>query len=154
MAYYITQADIEARVSARVLRQVFDDDRSGTADAANITQLITDAESYVEEIVGCTYVIADVRTSAPNAMKRLCLDAAVAYMRERWPSLTKTLTAKAWERLAKECSEVRLATRRVLPAGTQGVPANTGGTVDPGTPDELADEGIYQMWGFGNTGVY
>jgi len=153
MAYYITQADIEARMSARVLRQVYDDDRAGTANAAAIAQLIQDAESYVEEFVAPVYVIEDVRADAPDAVKRLCLDAAVAYLRERWPSFTKQVTAKTWERLAKECMEVRLATRRADAGGTN-VPANVGGTIDPGVPDALVDQGIYQMWGFGNTGVY
>jgi phage gp36-like protein len=154
MANYIAQADIEARVSARVLRQIYDDDRAGTAQAAAVAQLITDAESYVEEIVCGIYDIEEVRAAAPAAMKRLCLDAAVAYMRERWPSFTKTVTAKTWERLHTECEQVRLAQRRIDVAGVTEAPANVGGTVDPGVPDALANEGIYQMWGFGNTGLY
>jgi phage gp36-like protein len=153
MASYIAEADIAARVSARVLRQVYDDDRTGTANAAAIAQLIQDAESYVEELVASVYVIEDVRTAAPDPMKRLCLDAAVAYLRERWPAFTKQVTVKTWERLAKECLEVRLATRRVDPGGPN-IPANVGGTIDPGVPDALADQGIYQMWGYGNTGVF
>lgn len=152
--YYIAKADIEARVSARVVRQVYDDDRTGTANAAAIAQLIEDAESFVEEIVAGIYDIAEVRTEAPTAMKRLCLDAAVAYLRERWPALTKHLTTKTWERLGDECKAVSLACRRIDVGGVTAAPANVGGVVDPGVPDELADEGKYQMWGFGNTGWF
>jgi phage gp36-like protein len=153
---YIVQADIEARVSARVLRQVYDDDRAGVAQAAAIAQLIEDAESFVEEIVSGTYDIVEVRAASPvlSAMKRLCLDAAVAYLRERWPSHMKTLTAKSWERLKSECKEVELACRRINPAGETSGPANVGGTIDPGVPAALADQGIYQQWGFGNTGSF
>lgn len=152
--YYIAKADIEARVSARVVRQVYDDDRTGTANAAAIAQLIEDAESYVEEIVAGIYDIDEVRDAAPTAMKRLCLDAAVAYLRERWPALTKQITTKTWERLAEECKAVQLACRRIDVGGVTAAPANVGGVVDPGVPDALTDKGVYQMWGFGNTGSF
>lgn len=151
--YYIAQADIEARVSARVVRQNLDDDRSGLPNAAALNLLIEESESFVEEIVAGIYDIAEVRVAAPPAMKRLCLDAAVAYLRERWPAFSRR-SAKAWDRLAEECKAVQLACRRIDVGGVTAAPGNVGGTVDPGVPDALADQGIYQMWGFGNTGAF
>ena len=153
MSYYIVQADIEARVSARVLRQVYDDDRAGVAQAAAIAQLIEDAESFVEEIVSGTYDIVEVRAASPvlSAMKRLCLDVAVSYLRERWPSHTKALAAKSWERLKSECKEVELSCRRINPAGETSGPANVGGTVDPGVPDGYP---YPRIWDFSGTGWF
>ena len=154
MGYYITQAHIEARASTRVVRQVMDDNRDGAADAGPIAQLIMDSESYAEEIVGGIYDLAEVRAAAPNAMQRLCLDVAVAYLRERWPSYTRQVAAKSWERLRAECEQVSLSVRRVDAGGVTSPPANVGGLVEQGVAVDPNAGDAPRLWDFGTTGFF
>ncbi|MBU1028535.1 MAG: DUF1320 domain-containing protein, partial [Nanoarchaeota archaeon] len=78
---YIVQADIENRISAEVARQILDDNLDGTVDANPLARVIADAESYVEGFLRTVYDLTVIRalgTGAPNEIKRLCLDVAVA----------------------------------------------------------------------------
>lgn len=124
----ITQAEIEARLSARVLRQVYDDDDNGTADAANVARLIEDASSYVLEFYYGNYTAVPESGNIPPALRRLALDAAHAYLAMRHPEYVRADGGKMLERVDKELKRLREA---VVVTGTSppDPPANVGGAV-------------------------
>ena len=135
---YVVQADIEARVSAAVVRQILDDDASGAADAANVNRVIADAESYVEGFLRGIYDIAALRvqgTGAPNEVKRLCLDVAVSYLYERWPEYIRGNWQELRERARMELKDLRNGVTRLDVVGAPEPARNQGGVVRSGDPD-------------------
>lgn len=139
---YIVQADLEARLSARVIREILDDDASGAADAANITRVIADAESYCEGFIRGNYDLTTIRalgTAAPNELKRLCIDVATAYLWDRHPEYVRAHGDKLLERARRDLIDLRNGVTRFDVTGTPEPAANQGGVVrsgDPEQPDE------------------
>lgn len=152
MGYYITQADIEARVSADVFRRCYDDDNNATADAAPVAGLIADAEGYVEGFLRGVYSLATVRAAPPHEVKRYCLDVAVAYMRERFPSLVRVDGASIFERVTRELTELRTQPRRLDVDGSPEPGANQGGVIYPGVDTDIQDEP--RLFDFSHTGLF
>lgn len=124
----VTQAQIEQRLSARVLAQVYDDDNDGVADTDNITGLITDASSYVLEFYYGNYTAIPDEADLPPALRRLALDAAHAYMALRHPEYVRADGSKMFERIDKELKRLREAFTTVVKAPPHP-PANVGGKV-------------------------
>lgn len=101
MAYpYITKADIENRLSKKVVVQIYDDDSDGRADADPIALLCADASSKVAGYLRPNYDLTVVASTPPHEVIRLALDVAVAYAAQRFPSYVK----RDWEKLMK-CAE-------------------------------------------------
>lgn len=93
MPYYITQADLEARVSSKVLVEILDDNVDTVVDAASLGRVIADAESTVESFLRKVYDLTTLRAlgvaNVPNEIKRLCLDMAVSYLWDRFPEYVR-----------------------------------------------------------------
>lgn len=93
---YITQADLEARLSPAVVRQICDDNNDGAPDATVIARLIEDAEAKVESALRNVTAVP-VPAPVPTEVKRLALDAAEAYAAKRHPRHVR----RDWEPLMK-----------------------------------------------------
>jgi phage gp36-like protein len=150
---YIVQADIEARLTAEVVRRVLDDDRDLTPDAANLDRVISDAESYVEGFLRGTYDLTALRamgTGCPNEVKRLCLDVATAMMWERHPEYIRADGESLLARAREDLRDLRMGITRLDVTGTPENAANQGGIVESGDPDDTEPPDAVFMNGLGN----
>lgn len=86
---YITQAELEARVSPAVVRRILDDATIGIADADAVTRIIADASAKVAGFLRESYSLDAVSASTPEEVKRLTLDVAVVYLRQRHPEFAR-----------------------------------------------------------------
>ena len=93
---YIDQADVEARLSKAVVRQICDDNNDGTPDPTVIARLIEDAEAKVESALRNVTAVP-VPAPVPTEVKRLCLDGVEAYAAKRHPRHVR----RDWEPLMK-----------------------------------------------------
>jgi len=124
---YFTQSDLEARLSATTVSQVFDDDNSGSSDVAPIALLIADASSKVDSYLRGTYSKYMPFETVPNEVKRLALDVAVAFVAQRHPEVVRM----AWKELmdAAEADLAKLRDGKTRLDVADAVPANAGGGV-------------------------
>jgi len=128
MAYW-TQTDLENRLSAEVVRQVFDDDNNGTADTGPLAQLQQDCDSFVEGYLRGIYDLPTVRANPPNQVKRLSLDYAVAQCAKRRPGYIKRDWKQLEEVARAELTDIRNGKVRLdvvnapEPAANQGAVA-------------------------------
>jgi phage gp36-like protein len=98
MPSYISQADLEARLSAKVVRQICDDNNDGKADPSAIARIIEDAEAKFESAIRNVVSVLPL-SPVPTEAKRLVLDIAEAYAAKRHPRYVRL----DWERLMKAC---------------------------------------------------
>lgn len=142
----LMQADLEARLSVATVRALYDDDQSGDADAAPVAQLLEDAESYVLGAIwgaGGVYVGA-VPDPPPAELKRLCLDAAVAYAAQRFPEVVKRDWQALFEWLKGELKDLRDGVRGLGPQETATTDAaNQGAVVESDNPTETATKRFF-----------
>ena len=139
MGTYITQTDLEDRLSAAVIRDILDDDADGFVDDNPLDRVIADAESYVEGFLRVAYDLETVRalgTSVPNEVKRLCLDIATAYLWERHPEYIRADGDKLLMRARLELVDLRRGLTRLDIVGDPEPPANRGGEARSGDADE------------------
>lgn len=134
----ITKGEIELRVSARVLLQIYDDDDDGFVDTAAVEQLIEDASSYVLEFYYGNHTTVPTLDAIPPALRRLALDTAHAYMAMRHPEYVRADGHKMFDRVDKELKRLREA-HTVTVLAPPDPPRNVGGTTgaigDDASPD-------------------
>jgi phage gp36-like protein len=138
---YITLSDLEDRITQAVVTQILDDNVDGTPDENPLLRVIADAESYVEGFLRGNYDITVIRAlgrSAPNEVKRLCLDVAVAYLYDRHPEYIRADGMKLMESARRDLLELRKGITRLDVVGSPEPAANQGGVVRSGDPDEIA----------------
>ena len=144
---YITQTDVEKRLTAAFIRQVYDDDADGTLEAGEepaLTDIILDAEELVESTIRKTYGGAGfdwlraIGTGAPRSIKRRCLDAVRILIAERHPGYIRIDTEQAWKRFYADLASLRSREIEMAVAGgADPEPAvNEGGDVYSGDPDD------------------
>lgn len=106
---YISKADLEARLSAVVVRQICDDNNDGAPDTDVIARIIEDASAKVESALR-NFTAVPIPDPVPTEVKRLVLDAAEAYAAKRHPRHVR----RDWEPLmrAVDVDLDRLATGR------------------------------------------
>lgn len=98
MAYpYIVTADLEQRISAERLKQIYDDDNNGTADANAVVRLCKDASAKVAGYLRGIYDLTTIAAAPPEEVIRLTLDVAEAYAAKRHPEYVK----RDWEKLMR-----------------------------------------------------
>lgn len=130
----ITQEDLEHRLSAAVVRQIFDDDSDGTADEDPVARLLADAISEFYDWLTPVYG-APPWPTVPEGAKRLQLDFAVAYAAMRHPEYVRR-DAKAL--LEHVHNQIKLHREGLKSFGIATAPepaANQGGFVWDGGPD-------------------
>lgn len=138
---YITLSDLEDRITQAVLTQILDDNVDGTPDENPLLRVIADAESYVEGFLRGNYDLTVIRAlgrSAPNEVKRLCLDIAVSYLYDRHPEYIRANGMKLMESARRDLLELRKGITRLDVVGSPEPAANQGGVVRSGDPDEIA----------------
>lgn len=135
MGTYITQTDLEARLSEATVRDILDDDADGYVDDDPLERVIADAESYVEGFLRVAYDLETIRalgTDVPNEVKRLCLDIATAYLWERHPEYVRADGDKLLMRARLELVDLRRGLTRLDIEGAPEPPANRGGETRSG----------------------
>ena len=138
---YITLSDLEDRITQAVVTQILDDNVDGSPDENPLLRIIADAESYVEGFLRGNYDIAVLRTqglSAPNEVKRLCLDVAVAHLYDRHPEYIRADGRQLLERARRDLIDLRKGVTRLDIVGSPEPAANQGGVVRSGDPDSIA----------------
>lgn len=136
---YWLLSDLEDRLSAEVVRQVFDDDNSGVADSSAIQRLQADSDSYVEGYLRGNYDLAAVRANPPNQVRRLSLDYAEACTARRHGEYVRRDWKGMLEQVEKELTRIRRGDIRLDVDGTPEPAANHGGSVWDGSTDYTAD---------------
>lgn len=144
MGRYIVRKDIEDRVSAQVVREVFDDDTDGEPDKGVVDRAIADAESRVESYLRKTgyletlrAVADDDKANVPNEVKRLCLDLVEARMWDRFPEYVRADGDKLYDRATDELRDIARGITRlddidtVEPTAQVTVEARSGDPDDP-----------------------
>jgi phage gp36-like protein len=135
MAYValFDEAALRARVGATRLKEAIDEDNDGVMDADALAAIIQDASSYVLEAYYVTFEAVPEAGHIPAGLRRLALDAAVAYLAQRAPEVFRI----DWERLFKwvdrEVTKLKQGERKVGAAPPDAA-ANHGGealTNDP-----------------------
>jgi phage gp36-like protein len=149
----ITSAQVEARLSANVVRQIFDDDNDGKADDDAIDQLRDDATawvlSWIAPMLGDVQDTNVLPTPYASELRRLALDAVVWMAAQRHPEYVR----HDWERL-KASNEHDLTTLRTAIRSIGEKPpdpaANVIGYVRSGDPDDPTPVSKF----FQNTGIF
>ncbi|NIV29196.1 MAG: hypothetical protein GWN58_06705, partial [Anaerolineae bacterium] len=145
MGRYIVHADVVARLSAREVKDIYDDGHDG-GWKNNLDAAIKDAESTVEDSIQKTYGFSGLEalramgTDCPHSVKRLALDELQWRMGRRHPGYTNAALWAQWhETIKAELAELRLRDVE-LTANDDGEglePAvNEGGIVESGDPDD------------------
>lgn len=125
---YTTQEELEARVSAAVVRLILDDNNDGTADSDPIKSVIRDAESYAEGFLRGVYTLPI--TPVPTELKRICLDVAVAYLALRHPEALRLFDGnRMLETARQELKDLRNGVTRLNVETAPEPAANHGGHV-------------------------
>lgn len=149
---YITQSDLENRISANVVRRIFDDDGDGTADAAAITRILADASAKVAGYLRTMYTLADIEASTPEEVKRITLDVAVAYLTIRNPEYFRGDGAGLLKIAVDELKALRTGESRLDVEGSPEPAENAGGLVEEGDPSLYQPDTFKPTfgWGFGD----
>lgn len=103
---YFTRAQLEARVSAKTVREVLDDNNDGTPDSDVIEQVRKDATSKVDSTLAAVGIVVDMN-DVPYEVTRLSLDVAVAFLAQRHPEVMR----KDWVALMAEAERELKALR-------------------------------------------
>ena len=131
---YFARQDLEARVSPQTVREVFDDDNSGTPSDTAIARLIADACSKVDSYLQPIYVLPLTPTFDeagdpghatpiwPTEVVRLSLDVAVAMLAQRHPEYVR----RDWERLMKAAEDDLMKLRKSLTTLERPTPPEPG----------------------------
>lgn len=151
MILFFTQGQLEARLSARRVQRIFDDNNDGTADSAPLKQIRQDASSKVAsylEPVGLMPTLAalvnpttgellDIAKGFPEEVVRLSLDVGVALSCQRFPEVMRMEWLPLMTQAEKELCALRDAKTSL---GGQGAPeaVNQGGAVLDGDATRLA----------------
>lgn len=106
MAYWAL-ADLQNRISAEAVRQILDDNNDGTADGGPVALLQTDSDSFVDGYLIGVYPLDLVRAAPPNTVKRLSLDMAVVYARQRFPEYVRGTWKDLFEVTTKQLEAIR-----------------------------------------------
>lgn len=139
---YIVRTDLEKRLSPAVVRSLYDDDNDGEPDDDPVAQLIADAESKVLGAIvgpGGVYATAFDVNNYPAELKRLFLDAAVAYAAQRHPEYVRREWLPLMQQLDAELSMLRNGKRTLGITTTPEPAANHGGSVVNDVPDTDID---------------
>lgn len=139
---FFTKAQLEARISAKVVRQIFDDNNDGTADTDPIDQLRADASSKVESYVAAILTLP--LSPVPPELVRLSLDVAVALAAQRHPEIVR----QDWQKLMKQAEDDLCRLRdgkTVLGPPPAPIPANHGAHLVDGDASRV-DEDTQRFW--------
>lgn len=152
MGTYITVADVTKRMTSEVLDDIFGDD---TTDAT-IEDFIADAESEVEQTLRKTYGVADLTwlrtegTSAPRAVKRICLDIFEVRAMRRHPEYIRGGWDRRYELAREDLRNLQLRTVQLDVVADPEPGVTDGAEVESADPDATSAPTRY----FDDMGIY
>lgn len=148
MGQYITQADIELRLSPRTVLAIFDDDNDGVADADAVAAIIDDAEAHVDAAL-LGFIDMPAINPADRLIKRAALNFAIAFSFERHPEYVRSFGEEPrihYKRAEDYLDKIQAARRRLpdnnsdLTVAAGGTVKNVGGIVTDSGPRTLVDD--------------
>lgn len=144
---FATQAQLEDRLSAQEVKQIYDDNNDGVPLGGPVTRLLADASSKIAGVLRADYDLDKIQANTPNEVVRLTLDAAEMFAAKRHPEYVR----RDWEKLSKaleaELAMIRDGKTRLDSMLLILTPANEGGTVtngsiaNPGPPVKMFGDG-------------
>ena len=157
---WITTANIQSRLGEKLMLRLYDSDGDGSLadETTDLTQLKTDATSYVAGFLRPIYTLAAVDAAVTagtcNEVVRLTLDVAESYACRRWPEVARH---RNWQeiidRADTELKAIRRGDRRLDVDGTPEPAANVGGEWGQGDPslfDSSDPPETFTVDGFGD----
>lgn len=142
MILFVTKAQIEARLSAKRLKRIYDDNSDGLADVDAVNQLRADASSKVRSylepmgVMPTLEVLFNQTTGelisgkvVPDEIVRLTLDVVVALACQRFPEVMRQDWVKLMDQCDKDLCKLRDG-KTSLGGGTQGGVATPVSTLD------------------------
>lgn len=137
----ITKAQLEARLSKRVVQRLLDDDRDGAADTNVVDRLLLDASGKFAGFAAQIYDIAAIRAMAanvlPDEVTRLTLDVAQAMAAQRHPEFVRL---DGFELMKQVVAELKMLREGMTNTGVADDVApetqDIGGAVVSGSPRE------------------
>lgn len=153
---FVTAADVEHRLSPEVVRRLLDDYNTGIADENALNRLIKDSSGKVAGVLRANYPLDTIKAMTaeqmPEEIRRLTLDGVVMYAAQRHPECVHrdwVELKKAWD---ADLKMLRNGDARLDVEGSPEPPANVGGDISVGDPDEQTETTArpYFLWGTGD----
>lgn len=141
---------LEKRLSAQVVRRIYDDNNDGEADDSPLLQVCEDAEAHFESFCSGIYDLATLRASPPSEAVRLCLDCAEAMAYRRFPRAAARDWLPMWQVVEKELEGLRTRKTRLNTTTAPEPASNEGGAVYLGTTEVNDDETTSVFSDFGD----
>ncbi len=152
MIYFFTKKQLEARMSAKRVQRIFDDNADGSVDTDPVNQLRADASSKVRSFLEPMGTFASIvllfnQTTGelltgkilPEEVVRLALDVAVALACQRHPEVMRQDWVKLMDQVDKDLAKLRDG-KTSLGGGMQGG-VETPETLVQGAVAVYADDG-------------
>ncbi len=126
---WLTQAQLESRLSAGAVRDILDDNSDGVADTNPVADLLADACSFVGGALGPQYDVDSVAAMAtvPREIVRLSLDIAVVYASQRHPEIVRRNWEPLLQAVERACDRIRTGKSNLGVAATPPEPAAQNG---------------------------
>ena len=140
IGYYIGLKAVQRRLTADVVRRVYDDNNIGVVDDEDnednpLVQLIRDAEGKFEGYCRGIYDLAALRRVHPPESVRLCLDVAEALAAKRFPRAMNRDWMALEQSVNSELRDLRTGKTRFDVEGPPEPASNEGGYVSSGDPE-------------------
>jgi len=114
---FITQADLEARLSRVTVRELLDGDNVGAADAVSVAQVLEDASAHVwAQVYGFNAAVPTSPASAAYELRRLALEYAVGRLALYHPEVLRLDGHALLDRVQKELVNTRAVEQVENPA--------------------------------------
>lgn len=128
---YIVQADLLAQLSNAQLIQLTDDAKTGSVDAAKVTQGITDAEAEINGFLATRYS-TPVAAPVPDLIKKLSIDVTIYNLYRRRQRIPQDVR-QAYEDAIKKLEQIAkgLITLGIDPPPAESSKATQGETFGP-----------------------
>lgn len=134
MGKYITQLDVEHRLSAASVAYIFTDPGADTINAAALNGCIDDAEAEVESwLLGDIDITSESFNRVDRLLRRCAVDFFCCYAYERRPEYEKTFGedprgGSRWKRATQRMERIQASLQK-LPDQPSVKPANVGGII-------------------------
>lgn len=137
---YVTQKDVEDRISPVVVRRILDDRKSGAADPDAVSRVIRDASAKVAGTLRGIYDLDVVASNTPEEVKRLTLDGVHAYLCQRHAEFVKGDWVEMMKLWRADLKDLREGRTRLDVVGPPEPPANVGTEHVDGDPDDFVED--------------
>lgn len=152
---YITQSELSYALSATSYAAIFDQDNDGIADGPVVDAVIARASAMVDAWISPVYTgpFPITQSPVPAMIRELTVQYALAIAYERRPDVTRTLEgansndAARWARADAMGQRLKGAIQRIVELP---IPANEGGTVRSGDPNNPTPKAKFFVDGMGD----